>query len=163
ATAPAPGCSPRSVTPSATAITGLMYVITVARLVPASPISTEKITNAAAVQTSPRTTTDAIAPAGGTEDGGSSAAAGASSTAAIRIAASEEDTCCSPAAISGNGMHTSTTAYATSTFQRPRSVGKVPALHASASSTTAAIVTLDHARKAGGIPWRTAILMNRYG
>src|SRR5436190_17153152 len=39
ATAPAPGCSPRSATPKATATTGLTWVITLARLVLDSRIS----------------------------------------------------------------------------------------------------------------------------
>ncbi len=58
-------------------------MITVARLVPASRIRTVKITNAAAVHTSPSTITHAIAPAVGVVRGGSSAANGARITDAI--------------------------------------------------------------------------------
>lgn len=57
--------------------------MTIARLVPASRMSTVMITNPAAVHTSPRTTTDAIAPAVGTRDGRSSSAPGSSTTDAI--------------------------------------------------------------------------------
>jgi hypothetical protein len=79
------------------------------------------------------------------------------------IAASEEDTCCSPAAISGNGSEISTTPNTASQRQRPRSAPRLPARHASASSTAAPSTTRTHARKIGETPSSTAILMNRYG
>ena len=58
-----------------------MYVITIARLVPASRMRTARITSPAAVQTMPSTITDAIAPAVGVWEGASTIAAG------VRIAA----------------------------------------------------------------------------
>ncbi len=82
-------------------------------------------------------------------------------TAAITIAASDEDTCSSPAAISGNGIDTSATAYAISHRHRPLSVCSVPARHASPMSTIAASVTRAHASIGGVIPPLTAIRMNR--
>src|SRR6476646_3254683 len=61
--APGPGRSPSSAIPSATAITGLTYVTTEARLGPIALINWANAKNAAAVHTTPRTTTDQIAPA----------------------------------------------------------------------------------------------------
>src|SRR3954467_2008291 len=78
AAAPAPGRSPRIVTPSATATTGATYVITAARPGPASAISMPKNTNAAAVQNRPSTTIATIAVDDGVVAGGRIAAAGAS-------------------------------------------------------------------------------------
>ena len=85
-----------------------------------------------------------------------------SGTAAMMIAARLESMCCSPAAISGNGIEISSSAYSASHFPRPFSVRSDPARHASASSTTAASTTRDHATNAGDSPSSTAILMNRY-
>src|SRR4051794_9679447 len=65
--------------------------------------------------------------------------------------------------MSGNGTAISKIANASSHRPRPRRDDSVPARHASASSTTAASTTRDHARNAGGTPSSTATLMNRYG
>src|SRR3954468_9294297 len=93
----------------------------------------------------------------------SASSATMSGAAAMMIAATEESTCCSPAAMSGKGTAISKIANATSHRPRPRTEPSVPARHASASRTTAASTTRDHARNAGGTPSSTATLMNRYG
>src|SRR3954454_8436169 len=65
--------------------------------------------------------------------------------------------------MSGNATAISKIANASSDRPRLRRDDSVPARHASASSTTAASTTRDHARNAGGTPSSTATLMNRYG
>ncbi|UXY19503.1 hypothetical protein N8I84_12765 [Streptomyces cynarae] len=74
---PAVSCSPRNVAPAATATAGLTYVITVARVGPASLISSRKATKAAAVQITPRPARAARTWAEGTVVGQVAAAAGA--------------------------------------------------------------------------------------
>nr|WP_258308721.1 hypothetical protein [Streptomyces sp. NWU339] len=69
--------SPRRSTPAVTATAGLTYVMTVARVGPASLISSRKATKATAVQTAPRPARAARAPAEGISAGRVSTAAGA--------------------------------------------------------------------------------------
>ncbi|MEJ1196370.1 hypothetical protein RI578_27910 [Streptomyces sp. BB1-1-1] len=69
--------SSRKRTPAATAIAGLTYVITDARIGPASLISSRKATKATAVQTTPRPARAARMSAGGRAAGRVAAAAGA--------------------------------------------------------------------------------------
>ncbi|MBM4824912.1 hypothetical protein HXP45_28170 [Streptomyces actuosus] len=68
--------------PAATATAGLTYVITVARVGPASLISSRKATKATAVQITPRPARDARTDADGVCDGQVAAAAGAYTRAA---------------------------------------------------------------------------------
>nr|WP_263636041.1 hypothetical protein [Streptomyces sp. CoH27] len=67
----------RKSAPAATATAGLTYVITVARVGPASLISSRKATKATAVQITPRPASAASAWAEGTADGRVAAATGA--------------------------------------------------------------------------------------
>nr|WP_317935252.1 hypothetical protein [Streptomyces cellostaticus] len=67
----------RSRAPAATATAGLTYVITVARVGPASLISSRKATKATAVQITPRPARAARTEGEGREDGRVRAAAGA--------------------------------------------------------------------------------------
>nr|WP_235618226.1 hypothetical protein [Streptomyces sp. CB02400] len=69
--------SSRSSAPAATAIAGLTYVITDARIGPASLISSRKATKATAVQTTPRAARAARVSAEGRAAGRVAAAAGA--------------------------------------------------------------------------------------
>ncbi|WGD43249.1 hypothetical protein PYS65_25720 [Streptomyces cathayae] len=69
--------SPRRSTPAVTATAGLTYVMTVARVGPASLISSRKATKAIAVQTAPRPARAVSAPAEGSSAGRVSTAAGA--------------------------------------------------------------------------------------
>ncbi|WUC37430.1 hypothetical protein OG956_26045 [Streptomyces sp. NBC_00557] len=61
--------SERKRAPAATATAGLTYVITVARVGPASLISSRNATNATAVHSTPRPASAARAEDDGTEDG----------------------------------------------------------------------------------------------
>jgi hypothetical protein len=65
--------------------------------------------------------------------------------------------------MSGNGIEISTTAYAASHRQRPRTPYSAPARAASASSTAAPSTTRPQASVAGVRPPSTPSLMNRYG
>nr|WP_244207184.1 hypothetical protein [Streptomyces swartbergensis] len=69
--------SSRNSAPAATATAGLTYVITVARVGPASLISSRKATKAIAVHSTPSPARAARTSGAGTEDGQVSAAAGA--------------------------------------------------------------------------------------
>ncbi|MEQ8144137.1 hypothetical protein [Streptomyces sp. OP7] len=69
--------SSRNSAPAATAIAGLTYVITEARIGPASLISSMKATNATAVQTTPRAASAARVSAVGRAAGRLATAAGA--------------------------------------------------------------------------------------
>nr|WP_240203619.1 hypothetical protein [Streptomyces actuosus] len=69
--------SPRKRAPAATATAGLTYVITVARVGPASLISSRKATNATAVQITPRPASAASTDTEGVWAGQVAAAAGA--------------------------------------------------------------------------------------
>nr|WP_240810750.1 MULTISPECIES: hypothetical protein [Streptomyces] len=69
--------SSRNSAPAATAIAGLTYVITEARIGPASLISSMKATNATAVHTTPRAASAARVSGVGRADGRVATAAGA--------------------------------------------------------------------------------------
>ncbi|MDU0304752.1 hypothetical protein NUG23_30925 [Streptomyces sp. PAL114] len=69
--------SSRNSAPAATAIAGLTYVITEARIGPASLISSMKATNATAVQTTPRAASAARVSGVGRDAGRLAIAAGA--------------------------------------------------------------------------------------
>ncbi|MDT3726158.1 hypothetical protein ROS62_15220 [Streptomyces sp. DSM 41972] len=69
--------SSRKSAPAATAIAGLTYVITEARIGPASLISSMKATNATAVQTTPRAASAARVCGVGSATGREATAAGA--------------------------------------------------------------------------------------
>ena len=69
--------SESTTTPRIAATAGLMYVMTVARTGPISPISAAKSRNAAAVHSVPRTSTDRITLTDGATAGHWSAATGA--------------------------------------------------------------------------------------
>nr|WP_249926113.1 hypothetical protein [Streptomyces aureocirculatus] len=69
--------SERKAKPAAPATTGLMYVKTIARVGPASRISSRKTMNASAVQMTPRAASAARVRASGTSCGRLAAAAGA--------------------------------------------------------------------------------------
>ncbi|WP_240661319.1 MULTISPECIES: hypothetical protein [unclassified Streptomyces] len=69
--------SSRKRAPAATAIAGLTYVMTEARIGPASLISSRKATKATAVQTAPRAARAARVSAEGRDGGRVTAAAGA--------------------------------------------------------------------------------------
>ncbi|WST75395.1 hypothetical protein OG762_12690 [Streptomyces sp. NBC_01136] len=69
--------SSRKTAPAATAIAGLTYVMTVARVGPASLISSRKATKAIAVQMTPRPAREARTWGDGVEVGQVAAAAGA--------------------------------------------------------------------------------------
>nr|WP_310430459.1 hypothetical protein [Streptomyces sp. 3330] len=69
--------SPRNRAPAATATAGLTYVMTVARVGPASLISSMKATKATAVQTTPRPARAASTDGAGISPGRVAAAAGA--------------------------------------------------------------------------------------
>ncbi|UUA09031.1 hypothetical protein NNW99_27320 [Streptomyces sp. CRCS-T-1] len=74
---PAVSGSSRKIAPAATATAGLTYVKTVARVGPASLISSRKATKAIAVQTTPRAASAARTEGEGMVDGQVIAAAGA--------------------------------------------------------------------------------------
>ncbi|MCX4761581.1 hypothetical protein OG562_11445 [Streptomyces sp. NBC_01275] len=76
-TTPAVRGSCRNSAPAATATAGLTYVMTVARVGPASLISSRKATKATAVQTTPRPAREARTEAEGISAGRVAAAAGA--------------------------------------------------------------------------------------
>nr|WP_228619988.1 hypothetical protein [Streptomyces barringtoniae] len=67
----------RKTAPAATATAGLTYVITVARVGPASLISSRNATKATAVQSTPRPARASRAEEDGTEDGRVAVASGA--------------------------------------------------------------------------------------
>nr|WP_067363186.1 hypothetical protein [Streptomyces olivochromogenes] len=69
--------SSRKAAPAATATAGLTYVITIARVGPASLISSRKATKATAVQMTPRPAREARTCGEGGEEGQVAAAAGA--------------------------------------------------------------------------------------
>ncbi|MFB8771169.1 hypothetical protein VSS16_00150 [Streptomyces broussonetiae] len=75
-------CSSRRTVPAATATAGFTYVMTVARVGPASLISSRKATNAIAVQTTPRAARDSRTSVEGSVEGAVISAAGAYTTAA---------------------------------------------------------------------------------
>src|SRR5690606_1707434 len=83
----------RKTTPRTTATAGLMYVITVARTGPASSISLKKIRNATAVQSTPSTTIEMVASAGGQAGGRSTRAGMAYSTIVMTNDAATTPSC----------------------------------------------------------------------
>src|SRR2546422_5311292 len=82
-----PRCSSSTTTPSSTATSGLMYVITLARLGPASAMSRKNTTSPAAVQTTPSTAMAHNADAGIACGGLTNTAGGRATVDSVRLAA----------------------------------------------------------------------------